>query len=448
MRVWAGLALGALVLAACSGGNDDSASDAFAEVRDDADDGATQPSEGAADEDGDEGATDSAEAAPAGDGAAGAVPVVPAQVDLGRDIIYTATVELRVDDVGEATRAAQQAIAGLGGVLFGQDATTDPIPRATLTFKVPPQSFAEALTRLEGVGEVVAQQVTADDVTERVVDLESRITTAEVSVARLRDLLAGATDLQAVAALEGQLLERETTLEQLRGQLRTIRDQVDLATIVVVLSEAFPEPALDVTVTAAAETTTGDRCPGDTSLTVSEGDELVVCVTVLNSGTVALTELTVRDPGMGLGADDFTLVDPDAPEVIEPGDAVVLWAAATAAVDERPNPQVSAVPADEGAARIAAPVAVETTWLELEVLADDSLPGFLDAVGAGWGALTTVVAVAIVVLGAALPFLVLAAVPVGIWAWRRRGAGDRDEAPAPPPPPPPPPSVAPPAPVA
>lgn len=438
------LAVALVLLAACSGG--DGAGDAGV-ARDDVADEATGGGDDAATDDGGDVAEEAAPAPGAAEADAGgapgtaAVPVVPAQVDLGRDIIYTATVELRVDDVGEATRAAQQALTGLGGVLFGQDATTDPVPRAVLTFKVPPESFAEALTRLEGVGEVTSQQVTADDVTERVVDLESRIATAEVSVARLRDLLAGATDLETIAALEGQLLERETTLEQLRGQLRTLRDQVDLATIVVVLTEALPEPALAVDVTAAAEATSGERCPGDRDLTVVEGDDVVVCVAVTNTGTVALTELTVRNPGLGLGADDFELLDPDAADVLDPDEVAVAWAATTATTGDRPFPEVSAVPVDDAVARIAGPVTVEQQPVSLEVLEDDSLPGFLDALGTGWGALTTVVGVGVVVVGAALPFLVLALVPLAVWAWRRR----RDEppvAPAPPPPPPPPPAPA------
>ena len=58
-----------------------------------------------------------------------------------------------------------------------------------LTFKIAPESFQTALARLGDIGEVRTQNVTADDVTERVVDLQSRITTAEASVDRLRGFL-------------------------------------------------------------------------------------------------------------------------------------------------------------------------------------------------------------------------------------------------------------------
>jgi len=67
----------------------------------------------------------------------------------------------------------------------------------------------------------VDKQVTADDVTERIVDFRSRIATAEASVLRLRVLLGEAPDLENVALVERELVQRETDLETLRGRLRT-----------------------------------------------------------------------------------------------------------------------------------------------------------------------------------------------------------------------------------
>ena len=164
------------------------------------------------------------------DGGAGADPDTDAQGvvavlqpgDFGRSIVYTASLEIEVDDVIAAGRRALVELQGLGGVLFGQETSSGPEPRSVLTIKVRPESFAAALDRLAGLGTLVSQTVYADDVTERVVDLQSRITTAEASVERLRAFLEGATDLEGVAAMEAQLLQRETDLELMRGELRTL----------------------------------------------------------------------------------------------------------------------------------------------------------------------------------------------------------------------------------
>ena len=49
--------------------------------------------------------------------------------DFGRSIVYTAGLEIEVDDVVEAGRRAMIDLAGLGGVLFGQETTSGPEPR-------------------------------------------------------------------------------------------------------------------------------------------------------------------------------------------------------------------------------------------------------------------------------------------------------------------------------
>lgn len=139
--------------------------------------------------------------------------------DIGRSIVYVASLDVEVGNVAAASREAQTHIASLGGLLFGLDTSTQSDPRAVLTFKVRPSDFATAMASLQGLGEVQAQRVTADDVTEPLVNLQSRISTQEVSVDRLRGLLDGAGDLATIAEFETQLLERETELETVRAQV-------------------------------------------------------------------------------------------------------------------------------------------------------------------------------------------------------------------------------------
>jgi len=137
---------------------------------------------------------------------------------------FTATLELASTDVSTATRAAIRSIEGRGGFLFWQETRGGAGGSSVLTFKVLPEHFQAALDDLGAIGEVRSQSISADDVSAIVVDLESRINTSEASVLRLRALLDDATELETIATVESQLLERETSLEQLRGQLRTVRN--------------------------------------------------------------------------------------------------------------------------------------------------------------------------------------------------------------------------------
>ena len=134
-----------------------------------------------------------------GDGSAGGALAVSAPstpADYGRKVIYRASIFVQAADVAAATREAVAIVQGLGGIVFGQQIRTQPEPRSDITFKVLPGDFSVALERLAGIGELVDQQISADDVTERIVDFQSRIITAEASVSRLRKFLGEATDLE------------------------------------------------------------------------------------------------------------------------------------------------------------------------------------------------------------------------------------------------------------
>lgn len=432
-RVTAALFALALLVAGCTTGDDDSMDSTDASTTGDGageqepapeepgdmagDDGAEAPADDA-DRDEQQGGGD------ASDPDTAAAPVVLPSTELGRSIIYTADVDIEVDDVSGASRQAQQAVAAAGGLVFSQNTTSDPRPRTTLVFKVPPESFDDAMERLEGIGTMVNQDISADDVTDRVVDLESRIRTAEVSVERLRSLLEQAETIEAVASIESQLLERETNLEQLRGQLRTVQSQVSLATITVTITEEGAQPEIDVTTTAYAGDDQGDRCPGEARLETEEDESVIVCVAIDNTGNVDLADIEVRDLGLDLRREDFALIDFGDDDVLAPEETVIAWARFDASPGDDPRPDVTTVPVDDDGEPIRQSTMVHDEPLALEVAEDDSLPGLGDSLGYGLTALQQVFGVVLVAVGAAAPFVVIAAIPAGIYLWWRR----RDQA--------------------
>ena len=175
--------------------------------------------------------------------AAGGVDLVAATA--GRQIISSAHVDLTVPDAGEAAQAVGALVAEAGGFISGEETSRVDGTRTTLVLRVPPAEFASVLDALAELGELTSQRIETDEVTDQVVDLESRITTAEASVGRLRDLLGRSGDVAEIAAVETELLARETTLETLRGQLRTIERQVDLATVTVTIDSDDGAPVVD-----------------------------------------------------------------------------------------------------------------------------------------------------------------------------------------------------------
>ena len=359
---------------------------------------------------------------------AAGVPAVPA--DLNRDIIYTAWIAVETADVAAAAAQANSIIAGLGGFTFSQDTRTQGRAHTTLTFKIRPEQFSTALDRLSSVGELVEQSVNAEDVTDIVVDLNSRISTAEISVNRLREFLSQATEVEGVAELERELANRETNLERLRGQLRSLRDRVDLSTITLSITESVEAvPPTSVVLRAWLAAEGEDPCLGFKNLDTPPDGEVGFCFELENDGETALTEITLSSHALRFANDELTVLDGASLDRIEPGgratatlyetveDGRIAGRVATRGLEI--DIRLSAVSVTDGGQESARLARLEQ--LHLYVQEDDTPPSFGDALRGGWDALVGIGNGVLLVIGALLPFLpVIAIALVVAWWWLRR----------------------------
>lgn len=420
-RGWARWAVLIAVLALLATACSSDMSDTFEEVATGLDSGgeaATDTTTAAADAASDDGERRAREPADDTDelGSGGIEPITLQASDLGRDIIYTADITVAVTDVASAGEEATRVIRNLGGFLFGQRSTGSPEARSILTFKIQPENFQEALSRLGEIGEIRTQNVTADDVTERIVDLESRISTAAASVDRLRTLLSEATDIESIVELESELLARETELETLRGSLRTLENQVALATIVLTLTEAATRPAMDVDVSAYPAHDDGNSCPGSGELVVDEGSEATVCVEITNAGDTWLADFEVRDPVLDIELDDMTVVFGDPSRPIEPGESILLAHELEPDRNLRTRTTVTATPVDENGETLPGRPASSTVTMFVGAADPGGIPGFGDGLEASWDLLVRIGQLLVLIAGAVIPFLW---VPLLAWfAWR------------------------------
>jgi hypothetical protein len=349
----------------------------------------------------------------------GGITPVALPTQIGRDIIFTAEMTVAVTDVSGAGQEATRDIEELGGFLFGQQTTGSPQPSSVLIFKVRPEDFQKALSDLGSIGDIRSQSVNASDVTERIVDLESRIATAAASVDRLRGLLAEATDIKAVVELEAELLDRETELETLRGILRTLQDQVALATIVLTLTEAASQPELTVAVTSYPTHDSGASCPGDADLQVETDTETTICYEVTNTGDTWLDEFELRDPVLDIDLGDLVVVFGDPEGSLEPGDSLILAAEIAPERDLRARTTVTARAIDEEGTAIGARPVSQTVTVFVDTVDPGGIPTFAEGLEASWEILVRLGQTLILVLGASIPFFWVPLVGWLIWRMRR-----------------------------
>lgn len=219
----------ALALTGCSGagGGSDSAGGAK-EAASQADSGA----KGRADE-----GSGAAGGEASGAGASAPPKLAPAH------IIRTVSLSVQVKDTPKALDAARTATENAGGYVGDENTTRDSKghERTEVVLRVPVERYDDVLDELEGAGTLLRRNAKAEDVTDQVVDVESRVKSQRASVARVRELMDRATKLSDVVALEGELSTRQAELEALLAQQAALKDRTSLATITLSLSET-PEP--------------------------------------------------------------------------------------------------------------------------------------------------------------------------------------------------------------
>ncbi len=157
-----------------------------------------------------------------------------APADVQRSIIYNGTMTVRVKDVNVAAAAADGIATGTGGYVSGDNRQIDSAySTATVTLRVPATAFDATVNALHGLGTEVSRQVSTQDVTSQVIDVQSRLKTQQASVDRIRALMANTTSIGQIVSLESELTTREADLESMEAQLHTLTDLTSLSTITV-----------------------------------------------------------------------------------------------------------------------------------------------------------------------------------------------------------------------
>ena len=176
--------------------------------------------------------------APSTDEAAKAPNALPAKLPdrspVQRSIVYVGRMTIRAENVDDAAAAAGQLATRAGGFVAGDNRRSEgKRSTATLVLRIPADRFSDAVKQVSGLGDELTRTIKTDDVTEAVVDLDTRIASQRASVDRTRVLLARAQKIEDVVRIERELANREAALASLEARQRTLADQVTYSTITV-----------------------------------------------------------------------------------------------------------------------------------------------------------------------------------------------------------------------
>lgn len=157
----------------------------------------------------------------------------------GTHVIRTTELSVEVRSAPKAAAAARSTVEASGGLVATEstERIDDEHETSHLVLRVPQDSYQGVLRELTGSGKLLSRSSNAKDVTDQVVDVESRIATQRASVTRVRELMDKAEKLTDVVTLEGELSSRQADLESLLAQQASLKDRTSLATITLDLTE-------------------------------------------------------------------------------------------------------------------------------------------------------------------------------------------------------------------
>jgi hypothetical protein len=178
----------------------------------------------------------------------------------GQRLIYTAQLTVRAANVSSAISRATSIVSAAGGYVSTENASSgqgEPSQAsATVTLKIPVAAYGPTLAALSGggLGTQLSLSQQAQDVTQQVADVGSRVASDQAAIAQLRSLLKHAGDVSSLLSVQNQINSQESDLESMLAQQNALNHETAYATVTLTLvgpkapakpaAKAAPPPGL------------------------------------------------------------------------------------------------------------------------------------------------------------------------------------------------------------
>ncbi len=162
------------------------------------------------------------------------------QADVGQFIIKRGEISMRVTDANDATTKISDLATGFGGSILTKSLNKDINDQLSgyITIQVAADKFDPAFSGVKALGtEVTSESVSAEDVTEQVIDIEVRLKNARAEEQSYLAVLAKAETVEDILAVQQYLYQVRQTIEQLEAQQKYLSTQTTYSVITVFITE-------------------------------------------------------------------------------------------------------------------------------------------------------------------------------------------------------------------
>ncbi|MBW4568484.1 MAG: DUF4349 domain-containing protein [Tolypothrix carrinoi HA7290-LM1] len=179
----------------------------------------------------------------AGDAATFETADTTAQVPRSRpQLIKKAAMSLIVDSVDKSVNAVSEIINKQQGDLISlqeqQPTKTNARHTASIQLRVPQNLLQPTLDELAKLGTVQSRNISAEDVGDRLVDIQARLTNLRKTEANLQKIMDRAGSVRDVLSVAQELSQVRQSIEQIAAQLKNLTNQVAYSTITLKLEAA------------------------------------------------------------------------------------------------------------------------------------------------------------------------------------------------------------------
>lgn len=147
-----------------------------------------------------------------------------------RSLIRRGRVDLVVGHIGEAAERIDSLVRSLGGEPEAMHLTDRQL---TMVLRVPGDRLDAAVLALGAIGRVESSSVSTVDVTDRMADMDARLTNLRAVRDRLRQYLDRAGTIPDVLSVERELVRVQSEIDSLEARLAIISGQVAMSELSV-----------------------------------------------------------------------------------------------------------------------------------------------------------------------------------------------------------------------
>ncbi len=179
------------------------------------------------------------DAAPAGEAKTADTPTVPHRTP---QLIKKVNMTLIVNSVDQSTKAVVKIINQQQGDLIGLNEklpnAESTLHTATMQMRIPQNLLEPTLDELAKLGTVESRNITAEDVSTSLVDLQARLIGLQKTEASFQKIMERATSVKDVLNVAQELSKVRVLIEQIDAQLKNLQNQVAFSTITLNLEAA------------------------------------------------------------------------------------------------------------------------------------------------------------------------------------------------------------------